>query len=244
MTEKVVPYKNSEAGKQEQVAQMFDSISHRYDLLNTILSFGVCIYWRKRLVNAVKPIEQKIILDVATGTADIAIALSKYNPVKVIGTDISEEMMSIGRKKVAQKKLGSIIELIKAPAERLPFDDNKFDIVTVAYGVRNFEHIEKGLDEILRVMKPGAKLAILEFSKPKKFPIKQIFTFYFRQILPLIGKWVAKDARAYTYLPESVQEFPEGESFLRILQSQGFVKTQCKELTFGIASLYTAFKSF
>lgn len=221
---------------------MFDNISPRYDLLNIVLSLGMCIYWRNRLIKSVLPLQQKTLLDVATGTADVAIAASRKHPLQITGTDISDEMMRIGREKIARQAPGASIELVNAPAEQLPFDDNKFDVVTVAYGVRNFERTEAGLREIYRVMKPGGKLAVLEFSKPKVFPVKQLFRIYFRWILPLLGRWVAKDAHAYTYLPESVQEFPEGEAFLRILQKQGYVNTQCKALTFGITSLYTAYK--
>jgi demethylmenaquinone methyltransferase/2-methoxy-6-polyprenyl-1,4-benzoquinol methylase len=242
MSEKVVPYKDSDKGKKEQVAEMFNSISRRYDLLNTVLSAGINKFWKKQLIKATKPVNGKIVLDVATGTADVAIALAAYHPASITGVDISEKMMEIGRSKIEEKGLQNLIELKTAGAEELPFDNNKFDIVTVSYGVRNFELLEKGLLEIYRVMKPGARLVILEFSKPKGFPIQQLFSLYFRLILPLIGRWIAKDAHAYTYLPKSVQEFPEGDAFLRILQSQGFAQTQCKPLTFGITSLYTALK--
>jgi len=242
MPEKVVPYKGSGKAKEQQVEEMFDNISRRYDLLNGLLSLGVHRYWRNALVKSVQPVQGKNIIDVATGTADVALGLAKYHPLKVTGTDISEEMMNVGRAKVSRKGLENIIGFMKASAEQLPFDDNKFDVATVAYGVRNFENTERGIREIFRVLKPGAQIAVLEFSRPKTFPIKQIFTFYFKRILPLVGRLIAKDTRAYTYLPESVQEFPEGEAFLRILQSQGFIKTRCKALTFGIASLYTAYK--
>ena len=242
MSDKVVPYKDSDKTKTAQVADMFDSISHRYDLLNGVLSLGIYKYWRNQLVKALKLLEGKTVLDVATGTADVAIEIAKHKPSIIIGCDISEQMMVLGRKKIKKKNLATLIHLQYGDASQVPYDSNKFDCISVAYGVRNFENLERGLQEINRVMKNGGCLAILEFSKPKYFPIKQIFQLYFKYILPLIGKIVAKDNRAYSYLPESVQQFPEGESFLRILQKQGFTNTKCKSLTFGIASLYTAYK--
>lgn len=236
----VVPYKDSELSKKKQIEQMFDNVAERYDFLNHLLSGGIDYWWRWRAVNSLKnrPVDQ--ILDVATGTGDMALALLRLKPTKVMGVDISEEMLAIGRKKIAAKKLNHKIELQTGDAENLPFGDNTFDAITVSFGVRNFENLKKGLAELHRVLKPTGKLVILEFSTPKRFPIKQLFTFYFKNILPRIGKFLSKDASAYTYLPESVQAFPQGTAFTHILNQVGFKQTTCKELTFGIASLYTA----
>ncbi len=241
MSKKVVPYTDSDKTKKEQVAEMFDTISPQYDFLNTLLSLGIHKYWQNRLVKAVMPLQTKKVLDVATGTGAVALAMYLKGATDVIGIDISMQMLAVGRKRLG-KQPSQRIQLMLADAEHIPFPDNTFDAVTVAYGVRNFEHLDTGLCEILRVLKPGAKLAVLEFSKPKSFPVKQFYAVYSRYMLPTIGTLFTKDKRAYSYLPESVQQFPEGESFLRILQQQGFIHTQCNPLTFGIVSLYTAFK--
>jgi len=238
----VVPYKDETATKKEQVARMFDNISHRYDFLNHFLSLGIDKGWRKKAITLLKPSQPKILLDVATGTGDFAIQALSLKPDKIIGVDISAGMLDVGRKKMDKRGIAHIIEMIQADSENLPFEQNKFDAVTVAFGVRNFENLEKGLKEIWRVMKPGALLAVLEFSRPKRFPFKQGYNFYFKTILPKIGSWISRDKAAYSYLPESVEAFPDGEDFLTILKEVGFKNVSCKPLTFGISSIYIAQK--
>lgn len=238
----VVPYKDESAGKKEQVARMFDTISARYDFLNHLLSLGIDRSWRRKAIRMLRDGQPKYILDVATGTGDFAIQALSLNPDKVVGIDISEGMLSKGRAKLAERKLGERIELLKGDSENIPFEGNKFDAVTVAFGVRNFENLERGLQEIHRVLRPGGQLVVLEFSKPRIFPFRQIFNFYFRFILPRIGSLVSKDRSAYRYLPESVRDFPDGERFTAILRKVGFNQTACKELTFGISSVYSARK--
>jgi demethylmenaquinone methyltransferase / 2-methoxy-6-polyprenyl-1,4-benzoquinol methylase len=238
----VLPYKEERSAKKEQVAKMFDNISGRYDFLNHFLSLGIDKGWRRRAINLLRPIDPKQILDVATGTGDFAIEAMSLSPERITGVDISEGMLEIGRKKILKRELGDKIELLKGDSENLPFLENNFDAVTVAFGVRNFENLEKGLQEILRVMRPGAMLVVLEFSKPRRFPFKQLYNFYFKFILPQIGKIVSKDKAAYTYLPESVEAFPDGARFENILTKVGFKNTTCVSLTFGISSIYTARK--
>ena len=238
----VLPYKDQTDTKTHQVARMFDNISQRYDLLNHLLSLGIDIYWRKQAIKLLKPEQPKLILDIATGTADFAIEALKLNPDTVIGVDISEGMLDMGRKKLTRRHLDNRIELQLGDSERLLFEDNKFDAIIVAFGVRNFEHLEQGLADMYRVLKPGGTTVILEFSKPTKFPLKQLYNFYFKNILPLIGKIISKDQSAYTYLPESVQAFPDGEAFLDVLRKVGYNQTQCKTLTFGISSIYVGQK--
>ncbi len=233
----VTPY-NSDSSKKAQVAEMFDNIAHNYDFLNHFLSLGIDKLWRRKAINLLKEDQPKVMLDVATGTGDFAIAALKLKPEKVFGVDISQEMLAMGQKKMEKNGYDNVISLEKGDSENLRFEDNTFDAVTVAYGVRNFENLEKGLAEIFRVMKPNAKLVVLEFSKPKKFPIKQGFNFYFKYILPTLGRLVSKDNRAYTYLPESVQVFPEGKDFTDILHKIGFKNTSCRPLSFGISSIY------
>ncbi len=242
LNKQVLPYSESALDKKEQVTQMFNNIASRYDLMNTVLSLGIYNIWKQKLVNELKHENPKQILDIATGTADIAIALLKLNPEKIIGGDISIEMIAFGKKKIEHLGLQHKIELQLADAEQLPFDNNKFDAVTVAYGVRNFAHLEIGLKEIHRVLKPTGKLVILEFSNPRNKIVNTCFNFYFNQICPLIGRWITRDKSAYTYLPQSVKVFPDGEQFENILQSIGFVKTKWKTLSFGIATLYTGYK--
>ena len=238
----VVPYKEDRSGKKEQVARMFDSISSNYDFLNHFLSLGIDIRWRRKAIKLLAPGNPKLILDVATGTGDFAIETLKLNPDKVIGIDISEGMLEVGRKKMKDRGYDSKIELLSGDSENLPFEENKFDAVIVAFGVRNFENLEKGLAEMYRVLKPGGRMVVLEFSKPRMFPFKQLYSFYFNYILPKIGKLVSKDPAAYTYLPESVQAFPDGDSFVGILNRVGYKDTLCKPLTLGISSLYTGTK--
>jgi demethylmenaquinone methyltransferase/2-methoxy-6-polyprenyl-1,4-benzoquinol methylase len=238
----VVPYKDEAIGKKEQVAKMFNNISGRYDFLNHFLSLGIDIQWRKKAIRFLKPFQPKTILDVATGTGDFAFEALALKPEKVVGVDISEGMLDVGRKKVQTARKSDKIELTYGDSENLPFQDNSFDAVTVAFGVRNFENLDKGLNEIHRVIKPGGHIVVLEFSKPIKFPMKQLYHFYFRYVLPVIGRLVSKDQSAYTYLPESVQAFPDGNLFLNHLIKAGFKETNCRSLTFGISSLYTATK--
>lgn len=234
----VVPYKEKDQGKKQQVAEMFNNISKRYDLLNHVLSMGIDILWRKRAVRMLKPFHPKVMLDIATGTGDFAIESSNLKPKKIYGVDISEGMLDVGRKKITSKKLENVIEMQLGDSENLSFEDNFFDAVTVAFGVRNYENLKLGLSEMLRVMKPGGHVVIIEFSKPSRFPVKQIYNFYFKAILPTIGKLVSKDQSAYTYLPESVSAFPHGQKFVDIMNEVGFTETKAIPLTLGISSIY------
>lgn len=238
----VVPYKEQNISKKEQVAQMFNSISGRYDFLNHFLSLGIDRGWRKKAIKILAESKPERMLDVATGTGDFALQALSLNPEKIIGVDISEGMLEVGRKKMAERQVSHKIELQVGDSENLPFADNNFDAVTVGFGVRNFENLQKGLQEIYRVMKPNATLVVLEFSRPSRFPFKQVYNFYFKAILPRIGRWVSRDKSAYTYLPESVEAFPDGSDFVAILTAVGFKNTTCKPLTFGISSIYTAQK--
>lgn len=234
----VVPYKEDSSTKKQQVARMFDSISRHYDFLNHFLSLGIDILWRKKAISLLRDLQPKIILDVATGTGDFSIEALSLKPEKIIGVDISEGMLEVGRQKMRKRKIDSIIELRLGDSENLPFTDNFFDAVIVAFGVRNFEDMKGGLTEMLRVVKPGGKVIVLEFSRPSKFPMKQLYSVYFTTILPLIGRWVSRDQAAYRYLPESVQAFPDGKDFVKILSDIGYKNPQCNPLTFGISSLY------
>jgi len=236
----VKPY-STEGSKKEQVAEMFDNISKRYDLLNHVLSLNIDKGWRKKVVAMVKADDPQRVLDVATGTADLAIALGKAMQAEVKGLDISAGMLEVGREKVAKANLTSV-ELILGDGENLPFADNHFDAITVAFGVRNFENLEKGLKDIHRTLKHGGQLVVLEFSQPQKAPFKQLYNFYFKNILPNIGKLVSKDSRAYTYLPESVAAFPFGDKFIEILKSCGYTQANAQTVTFGIATIYSARK--
>jgi demethylmenaquinone methyltransferase/2-methoxy-6-polyprenyl-1,4-benzoquinol methylase len=238
----VVPYKDQNVSKKEQVARMFNSISGRYDFLNHFLSLGIDKRWRRKAIRILEAAKPKLILDVATGTADFALQALSLTPEKIVGVDISEGMLEVGRGKIEKQGLSGKIELRLADSENLPFPDNNFDAVTVGFGVRNFENLKKGLLEINRVMKPGALLVVLEFSRPSRFPFKQVYNVYFKFILPKIGRLVSRDKSAYTYLPESVEAFPDGDRFVAILQETGFKNTTCKPLTFGVSSIYTAQK--
>lgn len=238
----VTPYGNKDKTKKQEVAEMFDNIAPRYDFLNHLLSMGIDIGWRRKAIKILKAQKPKSILDVATGTADFAIEALDANPDEVIGVDISKDMLAVGRTKISKKGLENKVRLDYGDAENLPYETEKFDAITVAFGVRNFENLEAGLKEMNRVLKKGKTLFVIEFSKPEHFPIKQLYFFYFKAILPLIGKLVSKDARAYTYLPESVEAFPYGNEFAGILKNCGFSKVEIKPLTFGIASLYVAEK--
>ncbi|UBM57825.1 bifunctional demethylmenaquinone methyltransferase/2-methoxy-6-polyprenyl-1,4-benzoquinol methylase UbiE [Marinilongibacter aquaticus] len=239
----VVPYKDNSASKKEQVSTMFDNISGKYDLLNRLLSGGIDIYWRKRAIALLKPEKPQLILDIATGTGDLAVeAHRQLKPKKIIGVDISEGMLAQGREKMKKLGLEEQIELQMGDSEKLLFDDNTFDAVIVSFGVRNFENLLKGLTDMFRVTKPGGTCVIVEFSKPSSFPMKQLYAFYSNTVLPAIGRLISKDQSAYSYLPESVQAFPDGKDFLTIFEQAGFQQTQCKKLTFGICSIYTGKK--
>lgn len=241
MSKEVKPYQE-EGSKKQQVAEMFDNISQRYDLLNHVLSLSIDKGWRRRVVKMVKERKPELILDVATGTADLAIALGKSHPGKITGVDISAGMLAVGRQKVAKKGLSEILSLEQADSEDLPYPEASFDAVTVAFGVRNFENLDLGLREMHRVLKPKGQLLVLEFSQPQHFPFKQLYNFYFKHVLPTVGKIISKDARAYTYLPESVQAFPYGKAFEQRLENAGFRIGRSRPVTFGIATIYQALK--
>jgi demethylmenaquinone methyltransferase/2-methoxy-6-polyprenyl-1,4-benzoquinol methylase len=238
----VAPYQNSEQNKKQQVEQMFDNIAPKYDFLNHFLSLGIDKLWRKKAIRILKQDQPKRILDVATGTGDFAIAASRLEVDEIVGFDLSEQMIRVGEEKVKKLKLDSLIRFQKGDSENMPFEDASFDAITVAFGVRNFETLQKGLDEFYRVLRNGGVAIILEFSKPKYFPFKQLYRFYFFHILPFIGGLVSKDASAYSYLPESVMAFPDDQEMLEILGGTGFSNVRQKRLTFGIATIYIARK--
>jgi demethylmenaquinone methyltransferase/2-methoxy-6-polyprenyl-1,4-benzoquinol methylase len=243
MSEKVVkPYGNENASKKQEVATMFNNISSKYDFLNHFLSLGIDKLWRKRAIRELKSLKPKRILDIATGTGDFALEALKVNPQNVIGVDISEGMLKVGMEKMKAKQVDHIISLRLGDSENLPFEANVFDAITVGFGVRNFENLNKGLSEMLRVLKPGGKVVVLEFSKPKMFPIKQLFGFYSRVFIPFFGKLFSKDKRAYSYLPESVKVFPEGQDFLNILTEVGYSEVSSIRLSGGIATIYLGTK--
>lgn len=243
MSENVTPYKDSELGKKKQVTQMFDNISKEYDGLNRVISLGIDQSWRKNVVNLVNKIKPESILDIATGTGDLAIMMAeKTNAKKIVGLDISEGMLSVGKEKVTQKKMSDRIELVVGDSEKLPFEDNTFDAITVSFGVRNFETLDKGLSEILRVLKPEGRFVILETSVPTKFPFKQGYQFHCNIILPLVGKLFSKDKKAYGYLSESAANFPYGEKLNNILRKIGFIDVKDIPQTFGVASIYVSSK--
>lgn len=237
--DKVVPYEQSGLTKKEQVASMFDSIAFRYDFLNRFLSAGIDVSWRKKAIHALNEVKPQIILDVATGTGDVAILTYKLiAPKHITGVDISEGMLAEGRKKIAALGLQDSIELVSGDSEQLAFNDNHFDGITVAFGVRNFEHLETGLQEMFRVLQPGGKLVILEFSKPKQFLFKGFYNIYMNLVAPGFGKMIAKNKEAYQYLNDSVQAFPEGDAFTSIMEKVGFTSITNKKLTFGICTIY------
>ena len=242
MSKNITPYKDSELGKKEQVAQMFDTISGNYDGLNRVISFGIDIKWRKKVLKLVSDKNPKTVLDIATGTGDLAILMTNTSAEKIIGLDISAGMLEVGRNKIKAKNLSDKIEMILADSENMPFEDNTFDAITVAFGVRNFENLEKGLAEILRVLKPNGIFVILETSVPDKTPYKQGYTFYSKNILPLIGKLFSKDDSAYQYLSESASVFPYGEALNNILRKIGFIEVKSMPQTFGVATIYSASK--
>lgn len=240
---KVVPFEDSKLTKKEQIAEMFDRIAFRYDFLNHFLSLGIDKGWRRKALQLLKQDGPKQILDVATGTGDFALLAAKMlHPDQITGIDISEGMLELGKKKIQESGLSSAIKLMLADSEALPFNTSEFDAVISAFGVRNFENLEKGLGEMCRVLRPGGKAVILEFSQPTIFPLKQFFNLYFRYITPYIGKWVAHNKEAYSYLPESVKAFPQGQAMIDILTKTGFQKATCRPLSIGICSIYCAVK--
>ena len=243
MQKVVKPYDSSNLSKKKQVEKMFDNISGKYDFLNHFLSFGIDHIWRRKTINLIAEKNPAFILDVATGTGDLAFAAEKKIKVKkIIGLDISNGMLEVGREKIKKKSLQNKLEFIQGDSENLPFENDFFDAVMVSFGVRNFENLTKGLNEIKRVLKPSGGIYILEFSKPKKFPIKQLFSFYSKFILPYLGSLISKDKSAYHYLPASVNVFPEGEDFIKKLQKVGFSSSSFKTLSGGISTLYSGFK--
>ncbi len=238
----VKPYNDASKSKKEEVAEMFNNISKRYDFLNHFLSLGIDHIWRRKSINLLKSIAPKRILDIATGTGDFAIASLKLNPSEVVGLDISDGMLEVGRVKMRKKGFDKVISMQNGDSENLNFEDNYFDAVTVGFGVRNFEHLEVGLAEMLRVVRPNGKIVILEFSKPKTFPIKQTFTFYSKYVIPFFGKRISKDKNAYAYLPESVAAFPEGQEMIDILKKVGYKDVESKMVSGGIATIYSGIK--
>jgi demethylmenaquinone methyltransferase/2-methoxy-6-polyprenyl-1,4-benzoquinol methylase len=237
------PYKSKEGGKKEQVSDMFDNISPKYDLLNRIMTMRIDIIWRKKAIKLLQSLKPQLILDVATGTGDFAIeSIGILQPKKIIGVDISPGMLEVAKEKIVKKGLQHQFEVRLGDSENLQFEDETFDAVTVAFGVRNFENLEKGLSEIRRVLKPGGKAIILELSNPKAFPIKQIFHFYFHRIVPFIGRFISKDSSAYSYLPESVSKFPDGKRFAAITEKVNFSTTRVLPQTFGFCTIYEATK--
>ena len=242
MPKKITPYKNSSMSKKKQVAQMFDTISNEYDGLNRVISFGIDLKWRNKVVEIVGLQKPDSILDIATGTGDLAINLTKTNAKKIIGLDISEGMLNVGRKKIDKKQLNHTIDMVVGDSENLPFDNDSFDAITVAFGVRNFETLEKGLTEILRVLKPGGIFVVLETSVPTKFPFRQGYFVHTKLFLPLIGKLFSKDKQAYGYLSASAEKFPCGTAFNNILEKTGFIQVKDLPQTFGVATIYTASK--
>jgi demethylmenaquinone methyltransferase/2-methoxy-6-polyprenyl-1,4-benzoquinol methylase len=238
----VKPYGKENSSKKDEVAEMFDNISKRYDFLNHFLSLGIDKIWRRKAVNELKEVAPKRILDLATGTGDFAIASLRLHPLEIVGMDISEGMLDVGRQKMKKRKLDSIISMKYGDSENLPFEDNYFDALTVGFGVRNYENLNKGLLEMLRVVRPGGKIVILEFSKPKRFPVKQYYAFHSKYIIPFFGKRISKDEKAYAYLPESVAAFPEGEDFVNILKDLGYQSVKSRLVSGGIATIYSGIK--
>lgn len=238
MSKTVKPYNKNNSSKKEEVAEMFNNISKKYDFLNHFLSLGIDRIWRKKAIRILGESNPKIILDMATGTGDFAIEALKLNPKKIVGVDISEGMLNVGKEKMVKKKVDHIIDMQLGDSENLNFDDNTFDGYTVGFGVRNFENLKSGLSELLRVLKPNGRGVVLEFSKPKKFPVKQYYAFHSKYIIPTIGKSISKDSSAYEYLPESIQAFPEGDDFIKIFKEVGYKNCGMKTVSGGIATIY------
>ena len=242
MFKNISPYKNSNLSKKRQITKMFDTISNEYDRLNRVISFGIDIKWRNKVVNLINDENPENILDIATGTGDLAINLTKTRAKKIIGLDISEGMLNVGRKKIKERKLNSLVEMIIGDSENLPFEDDSFDAVSVAFGVRNFETLEKGLSEIYRVLKVNGVFVVLETSIPQNPFFKQGYFIYTKFFLPLIGKLFSRDKTAYEYLSDSAAKFPFGEDFNNILKKIGFIRVEALPQTFGVATIYTASK--
>ena len=230
-------------GKKPHIERMFNSIAPRYDVLNRMLSGGVDQQWRRVVMKEVLDSQPQRLLDVATGTADLALMAARKGVPQVIGVDIADQMLEVGRRKVSKADLDGRVELLNGDAEKLPFSDRQFDVATVAFGVRNFEDLAAGLRQIHRVLQPGGKLIVLEFSRPRVFPVKQLYAFYNRFILPAVGRLVSGDSGAYTYLPESIAVFPEGDEFLNWMEEAGFTQRKARRLTFGIASVYVGHRA-
>lgn len=242
MNQEITPYQTSNS-KKEQVAQMFNNISGTYDFLNHFLSLGIDIIWRRKAIKELKAVQPQIMLDVATGTGDFAFeSIAILKPEKIIGVDISEGMLAVAEKKIKERGLNDVFSVQLGDSEGLNFEDHTFDAITVAFGVRNYQNLEQGLADMLRVLKPAGKIVILEFSKPRAFPIKQLYNFYFKYITPFFGKLFSKDKQAYTYLPESVAAFPDGETFTTLMKKVGYQNTKHRSLTFGISAIYTGTK--
>jgi demethylmenaquinone methyltransferase/2-methoxy-6-polyprenyl-1,4-benzoquinol methylase len=244
MTEKteITPYRQEDRTKKEQVADMFDNISGHYDFLNHFLSAGIDRLWRRKAIALLSADRPRRVLDIATGTGDLALAALKLDPEEVVGVDISNKMLDVGRQKIAKRQLGKKVRLEYGDAENLPFGEGSFDALTAAFGVRNFGDLPKGLEEMCRVLRPGGKAVILEFSRPKNIIFRKLYYFYFYNVLPFVGKLISRDNRAYTYLPESVKVFPDGDEMASILKDCGFKTIQCIPLTFGISTIYLAEK--
>ena len=239
----IVPFKESDQSKKQQVADMFDKIAFRYDFFNRFLSAGIDVSWRKKAIKQLQFLQPQNILDVATGTGDVAILTQKIlHPKKITGIDISEGMLEIGRKKIEKLGLQNVIELLKGDSEIISFPDNAFDAITVAFGVRNYQNLEKGLAEMLRVLKPGGRLVVLEFSRPKQFLFKAAYNFYIKNVAPVFVSIFSKNKNAYQYLNDSVQRFPEGQQFIDILKKVGYTSTYSKTLSLGICTIYCGSK--
>jgi len=238
----VLPYQDSPKGKKQQVRLMFNNIAARYDFLNRLLSFSIDRFWRKKAISLLRDLSPRTLLDVATGTGDLALEAHSLRPEKIIGTDISEAMLAIALRKVKRKKMEHLIGFVQGDAENLPFEESDFDAVVTAFGVRNFEDIQKGIDEMFRVLRSGGQVVVLELSKPLNPVFSGLYRFYFTQVLPAVGRWVSNDRSAYRYLPDSLYDFPDRESFVAILEAAGFKKCRFFSFTMGIASIYTGFK--
>jgi len=243
MSNQITPYRDSQLSKKEQVAQMFDNISENYDGLNRVISFGTDINWRNKVLKLVDEVKPKKVLDIATGTGDLAILMTKTSAVQIIGLDISAGMLEVGKKKIANRNLSSKIEMVLGDSENIPYQDNTFDAITVSFGIRNFENLEKGLKEILRVLKPAGRFVILETSVPEKFPYKQGYALHTKFILPLIGRLFSTDKIAYSYLSESANAFPYGERLNNKLREIGFIDVVAMPQTFGVATIYCSSKN-
>jgi demethylmenaquinone methyltransferase / 2-methoxy-6-polyprenyl-1,4-benzoquinol methylase len=243
MSKQITPYQDSSLSKKEQVSEMFDSISGEYDQLNKVISMGIDMKWRKKVIALATKNQPQWVLDIATGTGDLAIMMAEDHATKIIGLDISAGMLDVGKEKIAQKKLSDKIEMVLGDSENMPYADNHFDSITVAFGIRNFENLEKGLTEILRVLKPQGTFVILETSVPEKTPFKQGYHIYSNYLLPLIGKLFSKDKNAYQYLSDSAAAFPYGEKLNNILTKTGFIDVVALPQTFGVVTIYTATKN-